>query len=200
MRDGRAPAPVFSWRAVFDNDNPVAIEVGPGRGEFLRAIARDRPHWNFFAIERSAARARAIERELEAAALPNARVLCADAACLLPLLPEASAAAVFVQFPDPWWKRRHQRRRVWTPEFAAAVRRVLQPGATVEFLTDVEETFRLGVACLEADGGFEPVAIGCVPSHNTMYARKALNRGDSIFRSVHRRAMAGGAVSNSCAM
>ena len=175
------------WRAVFGNANPVAIEVGPGHGEFLRAMAQARPDWNFLAIERSAARTRAITHQLELAATGNARVLCTDAACLLALLPAGCVSALFVQFPDPWWKRRHQRRRLWTLAFAATVRRVLAPAATIEFLTDVADTFHLGLACLDGDGGLERVTVGCLPSHGTSFAHKALRRGGTIYHSLHRR-------------
>src|SRR5690606_3085494 len=126
------------------------IEIGPGRGEFLRAIAAARPEWNFFAVERSATRTATIERALAEAGLPNARVVWADAGCLLPLLPAGSAAAVYIQFPDPWWKRRHFKRRVWTPALGAAIAHVLAPGAEIEFLTDVEDTFALGLRILDA--------------------------------------------------
>lgn len=181
-----APAPA-EWQAVFGNRRPVAVEIGPGRGEFLRAVARSRPDWNFLAIERSAARVRMLTGLLEGDACVNARILCADATCLLAQLPPASVAALFVQFPDPWWKRRHHKRRVWTPAFAATVRHLLAPGATVEFVTDVEETFTLGLACLDGDGGFERLAVGRLHSHETSFGRKALRRGGTIYHSLHRR-------------
>jgi tRNA (guanine-N7-)-methyltransferase len=183
----RPAIPPTLWLAVFGTPYPVAIEIGPGRGEFLRTMARARPDWNFLAIERSAARGRAVARLLERDALTNARILCADATCLLAQLPPASVAALFVQFPDPWWKRRHHKRRVWTPSFVATVRHILARGATVEFLTDVEETFTLGLACLDADGGFERLAADQLLSHETSFGRKALRRGGTIYRCLYRR-------------
>jgi tRNA (guanine-N7-)-methyltransferase len=175
------------WRRLFGNANPVAIEVGPGRGEFLRAVAVARPEWNFFGIEHSSTRTRHIEQQLATRRLANARVVWADAGWLLPHLPAASAAAVYVQFPDPWWKRRHHKRRLWTPAFVASIRTLLGPGATVEFLTDVADTFQLGLTLLDADPGLERVAVGALDRHDTNFARKALQGGGQIHRSVHRR-------------
>ncbi len=186
LPDRPAAAPPL-WQAVFGTPHPVAVEIGPGRGEFLRAMARRRPDWNFFAIERSAARSRALSHLLERDALANARVLCADASCLLAQFPAGCVAALFVQFPDPWWKRRHHKRRLWTPAFAATARHILAPGATVEFLTDVEATFALGLACLDADGAFERLAVGRLDGHETSFARKAVRRGGSIYHAQYRR-------------
>jgi len=179
--------PADCWPRLFGNPRPVAIEVGPGRGEFLRAVARARPEWNFYAIERSATRAARIAEALVADALANARVVWADATCLLPLLPRGSAAAVYVQFPDPWWKRRHFKRRIWTPQLAAAIAHVLAPSAEIEFLTDVEETFHLGLAELDAVAELERVSVGEVDRHDTDFARKALRRGGRLYRAAHRR-------------
>lgn len=189
-----APAvglPADCWQQLFGNTHPVALEIGPGRGEFLRAAAAQRPQWNFFAIEHSASRTREIEDTIARAGVGNARVLCGDATCLLPLLPAATVAAIYIQFPDPWWKRRHEKRRLWTTAFVAALCRVLVPGASVEVLTDVEQTFRLAQECLDADPGLEPLAVGRLEQHDSSFARKALRRGGVIYRSVHRRRLAG---------
>lgn len=180
--------PADCWRRLFGNDNPVAIEIGPGRGEFLRAAAQATPGWNFYAVERSWTRTLGIEAALAAAGPPNARVLWGDAGCVLPALPAASVSAVFIQFPDPWWKRRHFKRRLWTPHIAPAIRHVLAPQGELEFLTDVEDTFQLGLRHLDAEPGLQRASIGHLERHETNFARKALERGGVIYRAVYRRA------------
>ncbi|MBX3028155.1 hypothetical protein KF840_24975 [bacterium] len=187
MPEVEGALPRDCWPRLFGNPRPVAIEVGPGRGEFLRAVARARPEWNFYAIERSATRAARIAAALAADGLANARVVWADATCLLPLLPGGSAAAVYVQFPDPWWKRRHFKRRIWSPQLATAIAHVLAPGAEIELLTDVEETFQLGLSELDAVPALERVSVGRVDRHDTDFARKALRRGGVLYRAAYRR-------------
>lgn len=187
MPDVLTAFPADCWKRLFGNAHPVGIEVGPGRGEFLRAVAGARPEWNFYAIERSATRAAYIARAVAEAGLRNARVVWADATCLLPLLPAGSAAAVYVQFPDPWWKRRHFKRRIWTPQLAVAIAHVLAPGAEVEFLTDVDDTFALGTAQLDAVPELERADVGEVDRHDTDFARKALRRGARLYRAAYRR-------------
>jgi tRNA (guanine-N7-)-methyltransferase len=130
------------WHALFGNDHPVEIEIGPGRGDVLLAFATARPSVNFFAIEHVRGAAQHVALRLRAAGIGNARVLVADAACVVArLVPPASVAAYHVYFPDPWPKRRHHKRRLVTPAFAAAVARSLVPGGVVHVATDVRDLF-----------------------------------------------------------
>lgn len=181
------PLPPDCWRRIFGNDQPVVVEIGPGRGEFLLDSARRNPGHNFFAIEHSPARTREIVQKLAQHEADNARAICGDAGCLIESFPPASVAAFHVQFPDPWWKRRHQRRRLWTPRFVAALCRALVAGGTVELITDVGEYFALAQRYLTEEPGLEVVTIGHTTAVQTSFARKAVRRGWVIHRSLHRR-------------
>jgi tRNA (guanine-N7-)-methyltransferase len=179
--------PANCWAQNFANDRPVAVEIGPGRGEFLLASAGRDPARNYYAIERSASRARAITAKLAGRGLANARVVSGDAACLIEALPEACVAAFHVLFPDPWWKRRHHKRRLWTPPFVAALRRALVTGGTIELITDVGDYFAVAQQHLNTDPELEVVTVGHPAAVETSFARKAARRGATIYRSVHRR-------------
>jgi len=179
--------PADCWRQIFGNDRPVAVEIGPGRGEFLLASASRDPGRNYYAIEHSAARARALAAKLAASGLNNARVVAGDAPCLVASVPEACVAACYVLFPDPWWKRRHHKRRLWTPPFVAVLRRALAPGGTIELVTDVADYFAAAQRHLNADPQLEVVTVGHPAGLETSFARKAVRRGALLYRSVHRR-------------
>ena len=126
------------WRQVFRNDRPVEIEIGPGRGDVLVAFATARPDVNFFAIEHVHGAAERLRLRLADAGVANARVLAADAGCVVRhLVPPASVAAYHVYFPDPWPKRRHRRRRLVTPALATALAETLAPGGVVHVATDL---------------------------------------------------------------
>ena len=181
--------PADCWRHVFGNQRPVAIEIGPGRGEFLVASARRAPLYNFFAIEHSASRTREVAARLTRAGVDNARVLRGDASCLIELLPEACVIAFYILFPDPWWKRRHHKRRLWTPRFVTALRRALVCGGSVELITDVGDYFAAAQARLNADPELEVLTVGHPSAIETSFARKAAQRGAMLYRSVHRRRM-----------
>jgi tRNA (guanine-N7-)-methyltransferase len=171
------------WRCVFGNDAPVEIEVGCGRGTFLLEAARHTPSRNFLGLERAPRLALAAERAIAGAALTNARVLCCDAGCVLcHLIPPRSVAVYHLYFPDPWWKRRHHKRRVYTGRFAAAISRTLVAGGRVYVATDVrplvdqirERFARAGLAAL----GESP------PAPHTVFAGRCREAG----RLVHHAA------------
>src|SRR5439155_12681338 len=118
------PAPL-SWAHVFGNDHPVEIEVGFGKGLFLLTESQARPGVNFFGIEIVRKYQLFTANRLAKRGLGNVRLACADARVLLrDVVPAASVQAVHVYFPDPWWKKRHHKRRLFTAEFAAACARV----------------------------------------------------------------------------
>jgi len=186
MVAGRSPEMHAFWRAVFDNDHPVEVEVGSGTGTFLLAAAQHFPAVNFFGIERSYSRAMRLQAVAAAQRLGNARVVAADAACAVStLIPADSVRAYHVYFPDPWWKRRHHRRRFFTPAFAAALDRTLVPGGRVYVATDVHDMFVLMQRALSAGAAFtpdphaSPVRLGA-----TAFERKGLARGATITDAV----------------
>jgi tRNA (guanine-N7-)-methyltransferase len=155
------------WRLLFGNDRPVEIEIGPGRGDVLLAFAAARPEVNFFAIEHVQGAAAHVAARLRTAGLPNARVLGADAVCVVEhLVPPASVAAYHIYFPDPWPKSRHRKRRLVTPEFAAAMTRTLAPGGTVHVATDVGALFD-DIAQVLAAAGFAQRDDVCAPPRPT---------------------------------
>ncbi len=185
------PAPI-DWTALFGNDHPVEIEVGMGKGQFLVMAALQRPEVNFFGIEvvrkyqLYAATRCAIRR------LRNVRTVCADARWVLHFfVPTASVQAVHVYFPDPWWKARHKKRRLFTAEFVQDVARVLRPGGELHLATDVEEYFALMCETVQATGAFETVQCGqdttTPPEWQTNFEKKARARGSPIWRAVFRR-------------
>lgn len=181
------PLPESFWTEIFRNRHRVAVEIGPGLGEFLEVIARSRLDWNFFAIERAPSRARAVQRRIDAAVLDNARVVCATAEFALALMPDACVDRVYIQFPDPWWKRRHHRRRLMTPAFVASVHRVLRSGATLEFVSDVAEYFAHTREILDAHPGLEPVPTETELLTATSFSHKADLRGWKVHAASYRK-------------
>lgn len=132
----------WSAAASFGRNAPVEVEVGSGKGLFLQAAASQQTDRDFLGVEISHKYARFVAARLAKHGLANARILDGDAQRLFAeLLPDAAIAAVHVYFPDPWWKKRHHKRRVMNPEFLRHVARVLQQDGQLHFWTDVEEYF-----------------------------------------------------------
>jgi len=136
---------------VFGRSAPLEVEVGSGKGLFLLRAAKERPENDFLGIELAHKYARHIAARLARASLANARILSGDALAFFRRLPDdASLAAVHVYFPDPWWKKRHRKRRVMTDSFVRDIERTLMPGGRLHFWTDVEEYFQETLALLAA--------------------------------------------------
>jgi tRNA (guanine-N7-)-methyltransferase len=170
------------WTHIFGNDRAVEVEIGPGTGTFILGAASVRSHINFFGIERSRTRAGRLEAAIRARQLPNARVVTADAACIVAMIiPPLSVSAYHIYFPDPWWKRRHHRRRLFTPGFAAALAHTLIPGGHLHVATDVAETFAHIIETVGSCGSFRRLdATPMLRATATAFERKGLARGARI--------------------
>jgi tRNA (guanine-N7-)-methyltransferase len=134
----------LAWAKVFGNDHPVEIEVGFGKGLFLLTAGQQHPGVNYLGIEIERKYQLFTANRIAKRSLGNVRLACADArAFLRDYVAAGSVQAMHVYFPDPWWKKRHHKRRVFTEDFAAACARVLRPGGRLEVMSDVEEYFTL---------------------------------------------------------
>ena len=174
-----APEDLFpDWGA-----RPVEVEIGPGRGAFALDHAALHLDRLLVAIEARRADCELIRGRAARRGLSNLEVLQGDAKLLLPrIFRPGSLAAVHVQFPDPWWKTRHHKRRMIDVELAALLRRLLLPGGQVDFRTDVPAYFREAVQTwLEAGFGQLPEARPEVLS--TRERRYAIT-GQPVFRAA----------------
>jgi tRNA (guanine-N7-)-methyltransferase len=137
--------------ALFSCVRPLEVEVGSGKGLFLAGAAAGAPGHNFLGIEIARKYARYAASRLAKQASDNALVIGGDALILFrQWVPAASLAAVHVYFPDPWWKKRHKKRRVMNDEFLRDVERALAPGGLLHFWTDVEEYFQTTLVLIAA--------------------------------------------------
>jgi tRNA (guanine-N7-)-methyltransferase len=190
------PTPPINWEQLFGNTNPVEIEVGMGKGLFLLTSATGRPDTNFFGIEivrkyQLYATSRFAVRELR-----NVKTVCADAGWIFKqFVPTASVSAVHVYFPDPWWKARHKKRRVFTSGFAAEAARILRVGGRLLIATDVEEYFGVMTGIVRAMPAFQEVRAetsrGTVEEagYQTNFERKARQKGTPVWRAEFERVL-----------
>ncbi|HET6413983.1 MAG TPA: tRNA (guanine-N7)-methyltransferase [Anaeromyxobacter sp.] len=144
------------WRARF---GPAAgrleLEIGSGHGGFALAFARAHADRALIAIEQRRAFAETLADRADRRGLTNLLVLHGDARLLAPrLFAPRSLAAVHVHFPDPWWKRRHEARRLLDERMCQLLRGLLSQGGLLDLRTDVEEYALGAVERLEA-AGFE---------------------------------------------
>jgi len=184
-----ASGSLIDWREVFGNDHPVELEVGFGKGLFLLTAAQAHPEINFAGVEIVRKYQLFTATRLAKRGLRNVRVACADVRLFLPrCVAAASLQAVHVYFPDPWWKKRHHKRRVFTAEFVGECVRVLRPGGQLHAVTDVEEYAAVMSALLAEQPALRPLPPSSEkePSHDldylTNFERKFRKQGKAIYR------------------
>lgn len=148
------PSASAGWLAPLAG-KPLEVDIGCGNGRFLAAMAAENPEIHFLGIERRRDRVRKTVRKAERRGLRNLWVVRLEAEYVFAhLLPENSVRRVYLFFPDPWPKRRHHKRRLFSPLFVDSLFRTLRPGGTLEVVTDHGDYFARIEALLSADERF----------------------------------------------
>jgi tRNA (guanine-N7-)-methyltransferase len=133
---------LLDFAEVFGNRNRVIVEIGSGKGRFLIASAMEQPDVNFIGIEKSLHYYRVIRERVEKRGLRNVRVINHDAFLVLQkMFADNSVSEMHIYFPDPWPRKREQKRRIIRPEALAEMRRVLVDGGSGIYVTDHREYF-----------------------------------------------------------
>lgn len=190
LRDLDAP---LEWATLFGNGNPVEIDVGCGRGLFLYNESLAHPERNYLGIEIDYKEGRRTATRLKKRAAPNARVLGGDVhEAFAKFVPPGSVAVVHVYCPDPWWKRKHRKRRVFTDAFVTRVAEVLEPAGVLSAASDVPDYFEIIRSLMDHDPRFEAIAVPAVlPGHaedyRTSFEKKARERGQAVQRGRWQR-------------
>src|SRR5690349_13974635 len=136
----RPPEGPIDLGAVLPGSGPIELEIGYGRGTFLIERATTAPRSRLIGIEIKTKWSTLVAERAARLGLGNVRAWCGDAREILARSgPDGSVARVFVHFPDPWWKKRHARRRVVGDVLLAEVARLLAPGGELFVQTDVED-------------------------------------------------------------
>ncbi len=182
------------WEAVFGNGQPLALEIGCGIGDFIAQTGSDQPERNFIAIDFYNKGCWKTCRRIDKAGLANVRVLRVEARQFIAeRIPRGSLAAVYINCPDPWPKKKHRKRRLVNRQFMGFIRDYLAPGADFYFATDFDD-YGIDVAGLLAGlEGFENLlAIDLyrheLPGyHLSKYMRKFMAEGKKIYFIHYRK-------------
>jgi tRNA (guanine-N7-)-methyltransferase len=129
----------LEWDRFFPG-GPLNVEVGFGKGEFLLALADRHPEMRWVGLERYGEGFRHLVKRLEAEGVENVLPLLGDAYIVMNLaFGEETLSGIYVNYPDPWPKEKHARRRLFTAEFFTIAARKLKPGGRLHLATDDPE-------------------------------------------------------------
>lgn len=184
------------WRGLFGNDNPLHIEIGMGKGQFLLTLAKQNPDVNYIGVERySSVLLRALEKyeTEEFAELENIRFICMDANDIAEVFASEEVDKIYLNFSDPWPKARHARRRLTSKEFLSRYEKVLSKVGMLEFKTDNRPLFEFSLEQAEEAEGWTVKEYTFDLHHNekmnegnvmTEYEQKFSSMGNPIHKLI----------------
>lgn len=179
---------LLDLKSIFPRGAPLAVDLGCGDGSFLVALAKQDPQRNFLGIERLGGRVRSASWKIARENLTNARVLRIESSyAVAHLLPPNSVSNFYLLFPDPWPKRRHQRRRIVNQEFLETIHRALALGGLFVVATDEREYFEEIQRQAAEIRKFVKEPIGDANLPVTTFEKHFLKRGLEIHRLVLRK-------------
>lgn len=140
------------WSEVFGNNNPIRIEIGMGKGQFIYTLAQQNPDINYVGIEKfSSVLIRAIQK-MQENPLPNLKFIRMDAEEITDIFDKNEIDRIYLNFSDPWPKDRHAKRRLPSRQFLARYNQILKKDGVIEFKTDNQGLFDFALEEIEPAG------------------------------------------------
>ena len=140
------------WNTVFGNDNPIHIEIGMGKGQFLTKLAELNPNINYIGIEKFTSVLLRASEKLETLDLTNVRIINVDALMLNEYFAEGEIAQIYLNFSDPWPKNAHAKRRLTSNRFLPVYQNILKKDGEIHFKTDNRLLFEFSLESMNEYG------------------------------------------------
>lgn len=187
------PIELPDWSALYDKvDRPLHVDIGCARGQFLLDIAQQQPDWNFLGLEIREPLVHQANEFRQALGLTNLYFLFCNANVSLGQIaqtwPTQRVDRVSIQFPDPWFKKRHQKRRVVQPELVADLAEYLVSDGIVFLQSDVEDVAQEMCDRFSEHPAFQRSSEDWLPENplgvSTEREDLTLSRGDAVYRAI----------------
>ncbi len=130
------PEDEINVEALFEKKQPIHLEIGMGKGNFIIEHAKRNAHINYIGLEKYESVILQALVKLEDFELPNLKLICTDASNLVKLLGENTIDKIYLNFSDPWPKARHEKRRLTSSNFLKIYETITKKPTTIEFKTD----------------------------------------------------------------
>ena len=140
------------WNTIFGNDNPIHIEIGMGKGQFLTKLAELNPNINYIGIEKFTSVLLRASEKLETLELTNVRIINVDALMLNEYFAEGEISQIYLNFSDPWPKNAHAKRRLTSNRFLPIYQNILKKDGEIHFKTDNRLLFEFSLESMNEYG------------------------------------------------
>ncbi|WP_430610312.1 tRNA (guanosine(46)-N7)-methyltransferase TrmB [Enterococcus sp. DIV0876] len=176
------------WHERFGNDHPIHIEIGMGKGQFITGMAKANPDINYIGIEMQISVVSIALDKLIAEEIPNVQLLHVDGSALTNYFADHEVDQIYLNFSDPWPKKKHEKRRLTSKAFLAVDEQIIRPNGEIHFKTDNQGLFEYSLASFSQYGMIlKQVWLDLHTSTYegnimTEYEEKFANRGQRIYR------------------
>ncbi|WP_295505219.1 tRNA (guanosine(46)-N7)-methyltransferase TrmB [uncultured Streptococcus sp.] len=176
------------WQEIFGNDHPIHVEVGSGKGAFVSGMAKANPDINYIGIDiQKSVLSYALDKVL-ATDVPNIKLLWVDGSDLTDYFEEDEIDRLYLNFSDPWPKKRHEKRRLTYQSFLATYQQILPENGEIHFKTDNRGLFEYSLVSFSQYGmklkgvWLDLHASDFEDNVLTEYEQKFANKGQVIYR------------------
>lgn len=185
-----------NWKNVFSKKQPLHIEIGMGKGQFIFGMAEAHPDVNYLGIEKyTSVLLRAVQK-IDESPMDSLRFLCFNAETIDEIFSPGEVDRIYLNFSDPWPKDRHAKRRLTSKKFLERYDRILAPNGQIEFKTDNRGLFDFSVEEIETSPVWKIDAITYDLHHDdsmnqgnimTEYEEKFSSKGNPIYKLIASR-------------
>lgn len=140
------------WQERFPKNQPIQIEIGMGKGQFITGMAKANPEINYIGIDMQVSVVSFALDKVLAEHLPNVQLLHVDGSALTNYFADGEVDQIYLNFSDPWPKKRHEKRRLTSKEFLSVDEQILRPQGEIHFKTDNRGLFEYSLASFSQYG------------------------------------------------
>ena len=179
------------WNTLFDNSRPIHVEFGTGRGNFITTLAKNNPGVNYIAVEqKQEVLIQGVRRAVELG-LTNIRFILGNVNDILDFFDQNEIERIYLNFVDPWPKKRHAKRRLTHTNYLKMYQQILSQNGQIHFKTDNEILFEFSLNEFSNEASYQLHNISLnlyrnsedVDKHvQTEYEKKFMAQGKPIFR------------------
>ena len=168
------------WKEIFGNDNPIEIEIGTGKGKFIISKALDNKDVNYIGIEKYDSPLVGATKKLEDVDISNLKLICFDAIKIDELF-DHEVSKIYLNFSDPWPKKRHTKRRLTSEVFLNKYENIFAKEKDIELKTDNDDLFDYSLISFEENGyKTKEIDRNYFDKYTTEYEDKFIGLGKNI--------------------
>ena len=168
------------WKELFNNDNPIEIEIGTGKGKFIISLALDNQNINYIGIEKYDTPLVSAVKRLEGVEINNLKLICMDAFNIEEVF-DHEIDKIYLNFSDPWPKKRHTKRRLSSPLFLSKYDSLFKSDKRIQMKTDNDDLYEYSLLSF-SENGYDIIKndTSYRDTHTTEYEDKFISLGKNI--------------------